>query len=107
MKKFTARYTLVLTLLVITISGCAPILLAGGAIFGAKGYVDDKVQEEQLGNNLKKIDSNLLKSKENKNNIDTLHQKIKMLESTVISLQKELLEKSQPAQAKGDENVIQ
>ena len=100
MKKFTARYTLVLTLLVITISGCAPILLAGGAIFGAKGYVDDKVQEEQLGNNL-------LKSKENKNNIDTLHKKIKMLESTVISLQKELLEKSQPTQAKGDENVIQ
>ena len=92
---------LLLTLLAVAIGGCAPMLLAGGAVVGAKGYVNDTAHEEQLGkhskeisNNLSKvrknsetiksnlskvkqqaktIDSNLLKVEENKNHIDALH----------------------------------
>ena len=126
---------LILILFVITIGGCAPMLLAGGAIVGAKGYVNDTAHEEQLGkhskeisNNLSKvrknsetiksnlskvkqqaktIDSNLLKVEENKNHIDALHEKIKMLESTVINLQKLLLDKPQPTQViGGSDNVV-
>jgi len=136
MKNLKPIHVLLLTLSVVTIGGCTPMLLAGSAVFGAKGYVNDTTHEEQLGKHSKEIeynlskvkknsetininlskvkehsktiDNNLLKSKENKNNITALHEKIKMLESTVISLQKELLEKSpQPTQTKGDGNVIQ
>jgi len=149
MKKFTAIHMLILTLFVITIGGCAPMLLAGGALVGAKGYINDKEHEEQLGNHSKKIrnnlskvkqnsetinnnlskvtensktiksnlskvkqqaktiDSNLLKVEENKNHIDALHEKIKMLESTVINLQKLLLDKPQPTQViGGSDNVV-
>ena len=126
---------LILILFVITIGGCAPMLLAGGAVVGAKGYVNDTEHEKQLGkhskeisNNLSKvrknsetiksnlskvkqqaktIDSNLLKVEENKNHIDALHEKIKMLESTVINLQKLLLDKPQPTQViGGSDNVV-
>lgn len=126
---------LLLTLSAVAIGGCAPMLFAGGAVVGAKGYVNDAAHEEQLGkhskeisNNLSKvrknsetiksnlskvkqqaktIDSNLLKVEENKNHIDALHEKIKMLESTVINLQKLLLDKPQPTQViGGSENVV-
>ena len=126
---------LLLTLLAVAIGGCAPMLFAGGAVVGAKGYVNDAAHEEQLGkqskeisNNLSKvrknsetiksnlskvkqqaktIDSNLLKVEENKNHIDALHEKIKMLESTVINLQKLLLDKPQPTQViGGSDNVV-
>lgn len=126
---------LLLTLLAVAIGGCAPMLLAGGAVVGAKGYVNDKEHEEQLGkhskkirNNLSKvtensktiksnlskvkqqaktIDSNLLKVEENKNHIDALHEKIKMLESVVINLQKLLIDKPQPTQViGGNDNVV-
>ena len=126
---------LLLTLLAVAIGGCAPMLFAGGAGVGAKGYVNDAAHEEQLGkhskeisNNLSKvrknsetiksnlskvkqqaktIDSNLLKVEENKNHIDALHEKIKMLESTVINLQKLLLDKPQPTQViGGSDNVV-
>ena len=126
---------LLLTLSVVAIGGCAPMLLAGGAVVGAKGYVNDKEHEEQLGkhskkirNNLSKvtensktiksnlskvkqqaktIDSNLLKVEENKNHIDALHEKIKMLESVVINLQKLLIDKPQPTQViGGNDNVV-
>jgi septal ring factor EnvC (AmiA/AmiB activator) len=154
---------LLLTLSTIAIGGCAPMLLAGGAVVGAKGYVNDTAHEEQLGrhsktidsnlsrvnqnaktinSNLAKvkensktinksiskvkensktinnsvlkvkehaktIDSNLLKVEENKNHIDALHEKIKMLESVVINLQKLLLDKPQPTQViGGSDNVV-
>ena len=126
---------LLLTLSAVAIGGCAPMLFAGGAVVGAKGYVNDAAHEEQLGkhskeisNNLSKvrknsetiksnlskvkqqaktIDSNLLKVEENKNHIDALHEKIKMLESTVINLQKLLLDKPQPTQViGGSDNVV-
>ena len=140
---------LLLTLSTIAIGGCAPMLLAGGAVVGAKGYVNDTAHEEQLGKHSKEIsdnlsevrknsktinsnlakvkensktinnsisevkkhaktiDSNLLKVEENKNHIDALHEKIKMLESTVINLQKLLLDKPQPTQViGGSDNVV-
>ena len=121
MKNLKPVHMLLLTLSVVAIGGCAPMLLAGGAVVGAKGYVNDAAHEEQLGkhskeisNNLSKvkqnsetIDSNLLKVKENKNHIDALHEKIKMLESTVINLQKLLLDKPQPTQViGGSDNVV-
>jgi len=125
------------------------MLLAGGAVVGAKGYVNDTAHEEQLGKHSKEIsdnlsevrknfktinsnlakvkensktinnsisevkkhaktiDSNLLKVEENKNHIDALHEKIKMLESVVINLQKLLLDKPQPTQViGGSDNVV-
>ena len=140
---------LLLTLSAVAIGGCAPMLLAGGAVVGAKGYVNDTAHEEQLGKHSKEIsdnlsevrknsktinsnlakvkensktinnsisevkkhaktiDSNLLKVEENKNHIDALHEKIKMLESTVINLQKLLLDKPQPTQViGGSDNVV-
>ena len=134
MKNLKPVHMLLLTLLAVAIGGCAPMLLAGGAVVGAKGYVNDTAHEEQLGkhskeisNNLSKvrknsetiksnlskvkqqaktIDSNLLKVEENKNHIDALHEKIKMLESTVINLQKLLLDKPQPTQVIGGDNVV-
>ena len=149
MKNLKPVHMLLLTLSVVAIGGCAPMLLAGGAVVGAKGYVNDAAHEEQLGkhskeisnnlskvkqnsetinNNLSKvtensktiksnlskvkqqaktIDSNLLKVEENKNHIDALHEKIKMLESTVINLQKLLLDKPQPTQViGGSDNVV-
>tara|TARA_R100000988_G_C4006824_1_gene173280 strand:- start:3253 stop:3663 length:411 start_codon:yes stop_codon:yes gene_type:complete len=135
MKNLKPVHMLLLTLLAVAIGGCAPMLLAGGAVVGAKGYVNDTAHEEQLGkhskeisNNLSKvrknsetiksnlskvkqqaktIDSNLLKVEENKNHIDALHEKIKMLESTVINLQKLLLDKPQPTQViGGSDNVV-
>jgi len=135
MKNLKPVHMLLLTLLVVAIGGCAPMLLAGGAVVGAKGYVNDKEHEEQLGkhskkirNNLSKvtensktiksnlskvkqqaktIDSNLLKVEENKNHIDALHEKIKMLESVVINLQKLLIDKPQPTQViGGNDNVV-
>lgn len=133
MKNLKPVHMLLLILFVITIGGCAPMLFAGGAVVGAKGYVNDTEHEKQLGkhskeisNNLlkvkqnsktiksnlskveeqaKTIDSNLLKVEENKSHIDALHEKIKMLESTVINLQKLLLDKPQPTQVIGDKNV--
>ena len=133
MKNLKPVHMLLLTLLAVAIGGCAPMLFAGGAVVGAKGYVNDTEHEKQLGkhskeisNNLlkvkqnsktiksnlskveehaKTIDSNLLKVEENKNHIDALHEKIQMLESTVINLQKLLLDKPQPTQVIGDENV--
>lgn len=135
MKNLKPVHMLLLTLLAVAIGGCAPMLFAGGAVVGAKGYVNDAAHEEQLGkhskeisNNLSKvrknsetiksnlskvkqqaktIDSNLLKVEENKNHIDALHEKIKMLESTVINLQKLLLDKPQPTQViGGSDNVV-
>jgi uncharacterized protein HemX len=135
MKNLKPVHMLLLTLSVVAIGGCAPMLLAGGAVVGAKGYVNDKEHEEQLGkhskkirNNLSKvtensktiksnlskvkqqaktIDSNLLKVEENKNHIDALHEKIKMLESVVINLQKLLIDKPQPTQViGGNDNVV-
>jgi len=135
MKNLKPVHMLLLTLSAVAIGGCAPMLLAGGAVVGAKGYVNDTAHEEQLGkhskeisNNLSKvrknsetiksnlskvkqqaktIDSNLLKVEENKNHIDALHEKIKMLESTVINLQKLLLDKPQPTQViGGSDNVV-
>ena len=135
MKNLKPVHMLLLTLLAVAIGGCAPMPLAGGAVVGAKGYVNDTAHEEQLGkhskeisNNLSKvrknfetiksnlskvkqqaktIDSNLLKVEENKNHIDALHEKIKMLESTVINLQKLLLDKPQPTQViGGSDNVV-
>lgn len=135
MKNLKPVHMLLLTLLAVAIGGCAPMLLAGGAVVGAKGYVNDKEHEEQLGkhskkirNNLSKvtensktiksnlskvkqqaktIDSNLLKVEENKNHIDALHEKIKMLESVVINLQKLLIDKPQPTQViGGSDNVV-
>jgi len=135
MKNLKPVHMLLLTLLAVAIGGCAPMLLAGGAVVGAKGYVNDKEHEEQLGkhskkirNNLSKvtensktiksnlskvkqqaktIDSNLLKVEENKNHIDALHEKIKMLESVVINLQKLLIDKPQPTQViGGNDNVV-
>ena len=135
MKNLKPVHMLLLTLSVVAIGGCAPMLLAGGAVVGAKGYVNDAAHEEQLGkhskeisNNLSKvkqnsktitsnlskvkqhaktIDSNLLKVEENKNHIDALHEKIKMLESVVINLQKLLLDKPQPTQViGGSDNVV-
>lgn len=135
MKNLKPVHMLLLTLSAVAIGGCAPMLFAGGAVVGAKGYVNDAAHEEQLGkhskeisNNLSKvrknsetiksnlskvkqqaktIDSNLLKVEENKNHIDALHEKIKMLESTVINLQKLLLDKPQPTQViGGSENVV-
>lgn len=140
---------LLLTLSTISIGGCAPMLLAGGAVVGAKGYVNDTAHEEQLGKHSKEIsdnlsevrknfktinsnlakvkensktinnsisevkkhaktiDSNLLKVEENKNHIDALHEKIKMLESVVINLQKLLIDKPQPTQViGGSDNVV-
>jgi peptidoglycan hydrolase CwlO-like protein len=135
MKNLKPVHMLLLTLSAVAIGGCAPMLLAGGAVVGAKGYVNDTAHEEQLGkhskeisNNLSKvrknsetiksnlskvkqqaktIDSNFLKVEENKNHIDALHEKIKMLESTVINLQKLLLDKPQPTQViGGSDNVV-
>jgi len=135
MKNLKPVHMLLLTLSAVAIGGCAPMLLAGGAVVGAKGYVNDKEHEEQLGkhskkirNNLSKvtensktiksnlskvkqqaktIDSNLLKVEENKNHIDALHEKIKMLESVVINLQKLLIDKPQPTQViGGNDNVV-
>ena len=135
MKNLKPVHMLLLTLLAVAIGGCAPMLFAGGAVVGAKAYVNDAAHEEQLGkhskeisNNLSKvrknsetiksnlskvkqqaktIDSNLLKVEENKNHIDALHEKIKMLESTVINLQKLLLDKPQPTQViGGSDNVV-
>jgi len=149
MKNFKPIHMLLLTLSTIAIGGCAPMLLAGGAVVGAKGYVNDTAHEEQLGKHSKEIsdnlsevrknfktinsnlakvkensktinnsisevkkhaktiDSNLLKVEENKNHIDALHEKIKMLESTVINLQKLLLDKPQPTQViGGSDNVV-
>jgi peptidoglycan hydrolase CwlO-like protein len=135
MKNLKPVHMLLLTLSAVAIGGCAPMLLAGGAVVGAKGYVNDTAHEEQLGkhskeisNNLSKvrknsetiksnlskvkqqaktIDSNFLKVEENKNHIDALHEKIKMLESTVINLQKLLLDKPQPTQViGGGDNVV-
>ena len=135
MKNLKPVHMLLLTLSAVAIGGCAPMLLAGGAVVGAKGYVNDTAHEEQLGkhskeisNNLSKvrknsetiksnlskvkkqaktIDSNLLKVEENKNHIDALHEKIKMLESTVINLQKLLLDKPQPTHViGGSDNVV-
>jgi len=130
MKKFKPVHVLLLTLSVIAIGGCAPMLLAGGAIVGAKGYVNDTAHEEQLekhsktiGSNLSKvkenskvIDSNFLKTKEhsktiytnlsrvneNKGHIDALHERINMLESTIMNLQKLLLDKPQPTKVIGE-----
>jgi len=149
MKNFKPVHMLLLTLSAVAIGGCAPMLLAGGAVVGAKGYVNDTAHEEQLGKHSKEIsdnlsevrknsktinsnlakvkensktinnsisevkkhaktiDSNLLKVEENKNHIDALHEKIKMLESTVINLQKLLLDKPQPTQViGGSDNVV-
>jgi len=149
MKNFKPVHMLLLTLSTVAIGGCAPMLLAGGAVVGAKGYVNDTAHEEQLGKHSKEIsdnlsevrknfktinsnlakvkensktinnsisevkkhaktiDSNLLKVEENKNHIDALHEKIKMLESVVINLQKLLLDKPQPTQViGGSDNVV-
>tara|TARA_R100001086_G_C11643072_1_gene205073 strand:+ start:60 stop:476 length:417 start_codon:yes stop_codon:yes gene_type:complete len=133
MKNLKSVHILLLTLSVITIGGCAPMLLAGGAVVGAKGYVNDTEHEKQLGkhskeinNNLSKvkehaktiksnlskveehaktIDSNLLKLEENKNHINALHERIKMLESIVINLQKLLVDKPQPTQVIEEERI--
>ena len=135
MKNLKPVHMLLLTLSAVAIGGCAPMLLAGGAVVGAKGYVNDTAHEEQLGKHSKEIssnlsevrknsntiksnlskvkqhaktiDSNLLKVEENKNHIDALHEKIKMLESTVINLQKLLIDKPQPTQViGGSDNVV-
>ena len=129
MKKFRPVHIFLLTLLAMTVNGCAPMLLAGGAIVGAKGYVNDTAHEEQLekhskiiGSNLsqvkenskiinshslkakeysKTIYTNLSKVKENKGHIDALNERINMLESTIINLQKLLLDKPQPTKVIG------
>ena len=129
MKKFISVRTLLLTSLIIMIGGCAPMLLAGGALVGAKGYINDTAHEEQLEKHSKIIGSNLLKVKENskiinnhslkakeysktiytnlsrvkenKSHIDALNERIDMLESTIMNLQKLLLDKPQPTKVIG------
>lgn len=129
MKKSISIHSLLLALMVLTISGCAPMLLAGGAIVGAKGYVNDTEHEKQLKEHSSKISKNLSKVKENsktidsnlsvvnkhsktinrslrkvnenRHQIDALHERINMLESTIMNLQKLLLNKPQPTEVIG------
>jgi len=112
---------IILTLLVTTASGCAPLLLAGGGAVSIKGAVNDTEHSDKLrkhsttlDDNLSKvkehsktINSNLLKTNVNIKDIMSLHNKIKMLEVKIINLQKPLPEKPQPTQViGGSDNVV-
>jgi len=88
MKKFIAIHMLLLTLLVVTVSGCAPMLLAGGAAVGIKGTVTDAEHTTKLKEHTLIIDSNLMEVNRNKTDIDTLHEKIEMLENKIINLER-------------------
>jgi len=88
MKKFIAIHMLLLTLLVVTVGGCAPMLLAGGAAVGVKGAITDAEHTDKIAEHSLIIDSNLLEVQVNKVDIEALHKKVEMLESKIINLEK-------------------
>ena len=78
MKKFISAHMLLLTLLMVVIGGCAPMLLAGGAAVGIKGAVTDAEHTAKLEEHAAMMDNNLLEVQVNKVDIEALHKKIEM-----------------------------
>ena len=88
MKNLKPVHMLLLTLLAVAIGGCAPMLFAGGAVVGAKGYVNDAAHEEQLGKHSKEISNNLSKVRKNsetiKSNLSKVKQQAKTIDSNLL-----------------------